>query len=86
MDLKNESDKSSKIQKNYISVGDIIKKLKHLPVIYSKDDEGNEYNMANNLLSIVRIKKFQSRFIDIIENSDIEDESDKEGIDVVIIN
>ena len=76
-----------KISKEHFTVGDLIKELqklpKDLPIIYSHDDEGNEFQMVNQPPCVMRIRELTNRFIEVL-NPD--EENYEDGVEAVCIN
>lgn len=77
----------------FLTLGDLRRALaefpntpefNNLPLIYSTDDEGNEWQAVNNLPSVVRIKEMDARCIEQVDSSDSDDDSI--GVDAFIIN
>lgn len=57
-------------QDELLTVGQLIEALKHydpsLPIIYSHDDEGNEFQTVNGLPSGLRVKNWKNgRFLEV---------------------
>lgn len=73
---------------NAITVGDLIRALKNLPknapIIYSHDDEGNEYQTVNHLPSIMKF--YDQEWGRDLERVEEEEEEDREEITCVCIN
>ena len=74
---------------HFLTLGDLRQALlnlpdtpefNQLPLIYSHDDEGNEYQAVNWLPSLVTIEKMKSRYIQKMDPID-EDNSDEDDID-----
>lgn len=73
-----------------LTIGDLRERISKLPsnipLIYSIDDEGNEYRAVTNLPNIIYTKKevnFGDRYIEFEEN---DDDEDPKGYIAVIIN
>lgn len=57
-----------------------------MPIIYSHDDEGNEYQAVNNLPSVVRIDVMKSRFIEKLDSDEESVERKNKSVAAIIIN
>ena len=57
-----------------------------MPIIYSHDDEGNEYQAVYNLPSVVRIDVMKSRFIEKLDSDEESVERKNKSVAAIIIN
>jgi hypothetical protein len=69
-----------------LTVGDLIEALKEmdpkLPITYSHDDEGNEYQFVSYLPSVMKVKTTPHGRVEIVDKNDC----GKDILEVVNIN
>ena len=80
---------------HYLTLGDLRQALlnlpdtpefNRLPLIYSHDDEGNEYQAVNWLPSVVTIVEMKARDIERIDEDEMDLINKDGGIHAIIIN
>ena len=86
---------NNKSEIEYLTLGDLRKRLmqfpdtdfyNNMPLIYSSDDEGNNYSVVNFLLRTTKIKELKYSYIELIYDDDSSDNETGKVTEAIIIN